>query len=101
MWRKGRTDAALRAIFPARDSGSSCPTGCPCDAYENLQAGFKRVASTSRKDCGPSYKAPLETGGAPLSDRIKGEVDVSAIAPRPPPGHRRPPMRPPRPPRPP
>lgn len=55
-------------------------TGSARDPYGNLRVGFEGAASINRKDWGLTYNAALESGGVLVSDRIKLEFDVSAIA---------------------
>lgn len=55
-------------------------TGSARDPYGNLRVGFEGSATISRKDWGLSWNAALETGGVLVSDKIKLEFDVSAIA---------------------
>ena len=54
--------------------------GSARDPFGNLRVGFEGAATINRKDWGLSYNATLETGGVLISDRIKLEFDVSAIA---------------------
>lgn len=54
--------------------------GSAKDVYGNLRVGFEGSATISRKDWGLSYNAALETGGVLISDKIKLQLDVSAIA---------------------
>ena len=54
--------------------------GSAKDIYGNMRVGFEGVATISRKDWGLSYNAALETGGVLISDKVKLELDVSAIA---------------------
>ena len=55
-------------------------TGSAKDIYGNTRVGFEGAATISRKDWGLSYNAALETGGVLISDKIKLDFDVSAIA---------------------
>ncbi len=55
-------------------------TGSAVDPYGNLRIGFEGATSISRKDWGLTWNAALETGGVLVSDKIKLEFDVSAIA---------------------
>ncbi len=55
-------------------------TGSAKDPYGNLRVGFEGATSISRKDWGLTWNAALETGGVLVSDKIKLEFDVSAIA---------------------
>ncbi len=54
--------------------------GSSKDPFGNLRVGFEGAATINRKDWGLTYNAALETGGVLISDRIKLEFDVSAIA---------------------
>jgi polyisoprenoid-binding protein YceI len=54
--------------------------GSAKDIYGNTRVGFEGSATISRKDWGLSYNAALETGGVLISDKIKLQLDVSAIA---------------------
>jgi polyisoprenoid-binding protein YceI len=54
--------------------------GSAKDIYGNMRVGFEGSATISRKDWGLSYNAALETGGVLISDKIKLQLDVSAIA---------------------
>jgi polyisoprenoid-binding protein YceI len=54
--------------------------GSAKDIYGNMRVGFEGAATISRKDWGLSYNAALETGGVLISDKIKLQLDVSAIA---------------------
>ena len=54
--------------------------GSAKDIYGNMRVGFEGAATINRKDWGLSYNAALETGGVLISDKIKLEFDVSAIA---------------------
>jgi polyisoprenoid-binding protein YceI len=55
-------------------------TGSARDPFGNLRIGFEGQATLSRKDWGLSWNAALETGGFLVSDKIKLEFDISAIA---------------------
>lgn len=55
-------------------------TGSARDPFGNLRVGFEGQATLSRKDWGLTWNAALETGGFMVSDKIKLEFDVSAIA---------------------
>jgi polyisoprenoid-binding protein YceI len=54
--------------------------GSAKDPFGNLRVGFEGSATINRKEWGLTYNAALETGGVLISDRIKLEFDVSAIA---------------------
>ncbi|MCK9876424.1 YceI family protein [Frankia sp. Ag45/Mut15] len=53
--------------------------GSSRDPFGNTRAGFTATTSISRKEFGISFNAALETGGVLLSDKIKIELDISAI----------------------
>jgi polyisoprenoid-binding protein YceI len=55
-------------------------TGSARDPYGNLRVGFEGAATINRKDWGLTWNAALETGGVLVSEKIKLEFDVSAIA---------------------
>jgi polyisoprenoid-binding protein YceI len=55
-------------------------TGSARDPYGNLRVGFEGATSINRKDWGLTWNAALETGGVLVSEKIKLEFDVSAIA---------------------
>src|SRR6476661_472469 len=55
-------------------------TGSARDPFGNLRVGFEGAATINRKDWGLSWNAALETGGVLVSEKIKLEFDVSAIA---------------------
>jgi polyisoprenoid-binding protein YceI len=55
-------------------------TGSAKDPFGNLRVGFEGSTSINRKDWGLTWNAALETGGVLVSDKIKLEFDVSAIA---------------------
>jgi polyisoprenoid-binding protein YceI len=54
--------------------------GSARDPFGNLRVGFEGGGSINRKDWGLSWNVPLETGGLLVSDKIKLEFDISAIA---------------------
>jgi polyisoprenoid-binding protein YceI len=55
-------------------------TGSAKDPFGNLRVGFEGSATINRKDWGLTWNAALETGGVLVSEKIKLELDVSAIA---------------------
>ncbi len=55
-------------------------TGSAKDPFGNLRVGFEGSTSINRKDWGLTWNAALETGGVLVSEKIKLEFDVSAIA---------------------
>jgi polyisoprenoid-binding protein YceI len=55
-------------------------TGSARDPFGNLRVGFEGSTSINRKDWGLTWNAALETGGVLVSEKIKLEFDVSAVA---------------------
>ncbi len=53
--------------------------GSAKDPFGNTRAGFEGTTTINRKDFGITFNAPLETGGLLLSDKVKIELDISAI----------------------
>ncbi|MBX6389704.1 MAG: YceI family protein [Frankia sp.] len=53
--------------------------GSSQDPFGNTRAGFTGTTTISRKDFGLTWNAVLETGGVLVSDKIKIQLDVSAI----------------------
>jgi polyisoprenoid-binding protein YceI len=53
--------------------------GSTVDPFGNLRAGFEGKSTVNRKDWGLVWNAALETGGVMLGDKVKLELDVSAI----------------------
>lgn len=58
--------------------------GSAKDPYGNLRVGFEARAEISRKDWGLSWNVPLETGGFLVSDRVRLQIDISAVKLTPP-----------------
>jgi len=54
--------------------------GSAKDPYGNIRVGFEGGATIHRSDWGLSFNAALETGGVLVSEKIKLEFDISAIA---------------------
>ena len=54
--------------------------GSAKDPYGNLRVGFEGGTTINRSDWGLSFNAALETGGVLVSEKVKLEFDVSAIA---------------------
>jgi polyisoprenoid-binding protein YceI len=54
-------------------------TGSAQDPFGNLRVGFEGGTTINRKDWGLTWSAALETGGVLVSEKIKLEIDVSAI----------------------
>jgi polyisoprenoid-binding protein YceI len=55
------------------------PTGVATDPFGNERAGFEGEAELSRKEFGLVWNVALEAGGVLVSDKIKIQLDVSAI----------------------
>jgi polyisoprenoid-binding protein YceI len=55
-------------------------TGSAKDPFGNTRVGFEGDTTIDRRDWGLTFQAALETGGVMISDRIKLEFDISAIA---------------------
>lgn len=53
--------------------------GSSKDPFGNTRAGFSGSTTISRKDFGLTFNAVLETGGVMLGEKVKIELDVSAI----------------------
>jgi polyisoprenoid-binding protein YceI len=53
--------------------------GTAVDAYGNHRAGFEGSSTINRKDWGLGWNMVMEAGGLMLGDRVKLELDVSAI----------------------
>ena len=54
-------------------------TGSARDPFGNLRVGFEGSTTLSRKEWGLTWNAALETGGFLVSDKIKLDLDISAI----------------------
>jgi polyisoprenoid-binding protein YceI len=54
--------------------------GSAKDPYGNIRLGFEGGATINRSDWGLTFNAALETGGVLVSEKIKLEFDISAIA---------------------
>lgn len=54
-------------------------TGTAVDPFGNTRVGFEGATTINRKDWDLSWNAALETGGVLVSEKIKLELDVSAI----------------------
>ncbi|WP_232678552.1 YceI family protein [Nocardioides sp. R-C-SC26] len=54
--------------------------GTARDPFGNLRLGFEGAVTVNRKDWGLTWNAALETGGVLVSEKIKLEFDISAIA---------------------
>ena len=55
-------------------------TGTATDPYGNARFGFEGTSEINRKDFGLTWNAALETGGLLVSDNVKLEFEISAIA---------------------
>ncbi len=55
-------------------------TGTATDPYGNARFGFEGASEINRKDYGLTWNAVLETGGVIVSENIKLEFEISAIA---------------------
>jgi polyisoprenoid-binding protein YceI len=54
-------------------------TGSAKDPFGNVRVGFEGSTAINRKDWGLSWNAALETGGVLVSEKIKLDLDISAI----------------------
>ena len=54
-------------------------TGSARDPFGNVRIGFEGSTTINRKDWGLTWNAALETGGVLVSDKIKLDLDISAI----------------------
>jgi len=55
-------------------------TGSARDPFGNVRVGFEGGTTVNRKDWGLTWNAALETGGVLVSDKVKLDFDISAIA---------------------
>jgi len=55
-------------------------TGAATDPFGNARVGFEGEAEINRKEFGLTWNAALETGGLLVSENIKLEFEISAIA---------------------
>jgi polyisoprenoid-binding protein YceI len=53
--------------------------GSSKDPFGNVRSGFSGSTTINRKDFGVTWNAALETGGVLVSDKVKIQLDVSAI----------------------
>ena len=53
--------------------------GTATDVYGNLRAGFSANTEISRKDFGLTWNAALEAGGVMVGDKVKINLEISAI----------------------
>lgn len=54
-------------------------TGSAVDPFGNPRAAFEASTEISRKNWGITWNAALEAGGVLVSDKVKIELDISAI----------------------
>lgn len=54
-------------------------TGTATDPFGNVRAGFEGTAEINRKDFGLTWNVALEAGGLLVSEKIKLQLDISAI----------------------
>ena len=54
-------------------------TGTAVDPFGNTRVGFEGATTINRKDWDLTWNAALETGGVLVSEKIKLELDISAI----------------------
>jgi polyisoprenoid-binding protein YceI len=55
-------------------------TGAATDPFGNHRIGFEGSGEINRKDFGVQWNATLETGGVLVGDKVKLELDISAVA---------------------
>ncbi len=55
-------------------------TGTATDPFGNARFGFEGSSEINRKDFGLTWNAALETGGLLVSENVKLEFEISAIA---------------------
>ncbi|MDQ6649668.1 MAG: YceI family protein [Actinomycetota bacterium] len=53
--------------------------GTATDPYGNLRVGFEGRTTVNRKDFGLTWNVALETGGILVGEKVKIELDVSAV----------------------
>ncbi|MBO0920420.1 YceI family protein [Cellulomonas sp. zg-ZUI222] len=53
--------------------------GTAVDPFGNTRAGFEATVTISRKDFGLTWNAALEAGGVLVADKVRIDLDVSAI----------------------
>lgn len=53
--------------------------GSSVDPYGNRRAGFEGRTTINRKDWGLTFNVALEAGGVMVGDKVKIELDVSAV----------------------
>jgi polyisoprenoid-binding protein YceI len=57
--------------------------GVAGDPWGGTRAGFNATTEINRKDWGLEWNVALETGGFLVSDKIKIELEIEAVAPQP------------------
>jgi polyisoprenoid-binding protein YceI len=55
------------------------PTGVSVDPFGSTRAGFEGTTTISRKDFGLTWNVALEAGGVLVSDKIRIDLDISAV----------------------
>jgi polyisoprenoid-binding protein YceI len=53
--------------------------GVATDPFGNVRAGFEGAVTVTRQDFGLTWNAALETGGVLVGDKVKLEIEISAI----------------------
>lgn len=53
--------------------------GLATDPMGNVRAGFEGAVTINRKDFGLTWNAALETGGLLVGDKVRLEIEISAI----------------------
>jgi polyisoprenoid-binding protein YceI len=56
--------------------------GRATDAYGNARIGYEAHTKISRKEFGLTWNMALETGGFAVSDEVKIELNIEALAPK-------------------
>ena len=56
--------------------------GRATDAFGNARIGYEAHAKLSRKDFGLTWNMALDTGGFAISDEVKIELNIEALAPK-------------------
>jgi polyisoprenoid-binding protein YceI len=54
-------------------------TGAAGDRFGNLRLGFAGAVTVNRRDWGVEWDAPLETGGLLVGDKVRLELEISAV----------------------
>ncbi|CAN5212844.1 YceI family protein [soil metagenome] len=79
------TDWTITGDLPIKGTTKSVTidfeeVGTARDPFGNLRLGFEGSTTVSRSDWGLNFNAKLDTGGVLVSEKIKLEFDISAIA---------------------